>query len=275
MCVGLIVVEKPALYNSLYLAVKFGFMVRKGSTLQTKVILAVDTSSDTASYCIVRNQQVLGTVIADNSLPHSRSFFHSLQQLMQIADLGISEISVFAGVTGPGSFTGVRVGLAALKGLCQSAKGDLLGIDSLSLVALNENCPGRYLVLQENRHHELFAGLRVINERFEIHTTQEDTVGSSKSIFNTYKPELKKNCSIIGSGVGTFLSSVQQEDVSFELESLASNFDVLAFPLAVSLGLYVGRQLKIRAIESFRPLQAHYVRAVGIQNASVYDNHTS
>src|SRR5690349_3161414 len=81
------------------------------------LILAVDTSSARASLAIARGAEIIASSQSDAFIPHSNIFFDLLSNLLHSAALSITEINLFAAAVGPGSFTGLRVGLSAIKGL--------------------------------------------------------------------------------------------------------------------------------------------------------------
>src|ERR671922_352559 len=79
-------------------------------------ILAVDTSSERGSVCVVDNGEILGEIRLASSIQHSERLFHSIEFLFQCLRFELREMDIFAAALGPGSFTGLRVGLAAVEG---------------------------------------------------------------------------------------------------------------------------------------------------------------
>jgi tRNA threonylcarbamoyladenosine biosynthesis protein TsaB len=98
-------------------------------------VLAVDTSSERGSVCITDNGDVLGEVRLASSVQYSERLFRSIEFLFQYLTFGLPEIDVFAAARGPGSFTGLRVGLAAMEafGAAHSKRG--AGISTLEALA--------------------------------------------------------------------------------------------------------------------------------------------
>ncbi|MGH9850166.1 MAG: tRNA (adenosine(37)-N6)-threonylcarbamoyltransferase complex dimerization subunit type 1 TsaB, partial [Blastocatellia bacterium] len=74
------------------------------------IILAVDTSSRQASLAISRGEEIVASISINDNLPHSRTLFPNISELLRIAGMKIQAVNVFATATGPGSFTGLRVG---------------------------------------------------------------------------------------------------------------------------------------------------------------------
>jgi tRNA threonylcarbamoyladenosine biosynthesis protein TsaB len=77
-------------------------------------ILAVDTSSERGSVCIMDNGQVLGEIRLACSVQHSERLFRSIDFLFDYVTFSLADIELFVAARGPGSFTGLRLGLAAM-----------------------------------------------------------------------------------------------------------------------------------------------------------------
>lgn len=80
-------------------------------------ILAVDTSAKAASVCFAREDKIIGEFFIDTSLTHSQTLMPMIEQLAVNAQVSLDALDAIAVNAGPGSFTGVRIGVAAVKGL--------------------------------------------------------------------------------------------------------------------------------------------------------------
>jgi tRNA threonylcarbamoyladenosine biosynthesis protein TsaB len=81
------------------------------------VLLTLDASSSTASACVTRDDRVLYEGYLNNGLTHSSFLMPMAENAMKYAGVEIGEIDAFGCVVGPGSFTGVRIGVATVMGL--------------------------------------------------------------------------------------------------------------------------------------------------------------
>ncbi len=79
-------------------------------------VLAVDTSSERGSVCVADRNEILGEVRLASSIQYSERLFRSIEFLFKHLPFQLSDIDVFAAASGPGSFTGLRVGIAAMEG---------------------------------------------------------------------------------------------------------------------------------------------------------------
>ncbi|MBI1761596.1 MAG: tRNA (adenosine(37)-N6)-threonylcarbamoyltransferase complex dimerization subunit type 1 TsaB [Acidobacteria bacterium] len=141
-----------------------------------KIVLAVDTTAALASYAVARNRTLIAALCNESQAPHSQSFFGNLQTLLTKAGLSLTQIDLFAGVTGPGSFTGLRVGLSALKGLAQAAQCRILGVNTIDLTALSVGVPGEFIVVLEAGRNEVIVAKRSVSHRMPIQTIAPDVV---------------------------------------------------------------------------------------------------
>lgn len=197
------------------------------------IVLAVDTCSSVASLAIAQGEELLATLADHQQLPHSQTLFANLEQALRQANLDLSQVEVFAGNTGPGSFTGLRVGLASLKGLGQALGRTVIGVNALDLTALAASIPGRFLVLLEAGRREVFAGLRLVEPNGLVHPLGPDLVGDLAVVIDYHQSELEQGAILIGSGVIKY---------SEELPALAKKMDRTLVLLPADLQQHQAKQ---------------------------------
>jgi tRNA threonylcarbamoyladenosine biosynthesis protein TsaB len=98
-------------------------------------ILAADTSSERGSVCVMQDGEVLGEVRLRSSVQHSDRLFRSIDFLLTYAPFGLADIDVFAAARGPGSFTGLRIGLAAMEAFAAAHEKPGAGVSTLEALA--------------------------------------------------------------------------------------------------------------------------------------------
>lgn len=103
--------------------------------MQTPLSLAVDTCTGVLSVAVANGKRVLSALTGEPHLPHSQTLFQLIPRALGEADVGTQDVTVLAVTTGPGSFTGMRVGLAAMKGLAQALGRPLFGMTTLEALA--------------------------------------------------------------------------------------------------------------------------------------------
>lgn len=100
-------------------------------------ILAMDTSSVNATVAVGDENRILGEFTIAGDRAHSQIIMPMLQELLSRCKLSVRDIDVFAVALGPGSFTGLRIGIAAMKTFASSLGKKMIGISSLDEIAEN------------------------------------------------------------------------------------------------------------------------------------------
>lgn len=99
------------------------------------VILALDTSSKLTSIAIARGNQIIANFEAELDDNRSARLWELLDFLLHAVGLKVEDVDLFAACTGPGGFTGLRVGIAAVKGLAAATQKPTAGVTSLEALA--------------------------------------------------------------------------------------------------------------------------------------------
>lgn len=149
------------------------------------IVLAVDTSSACAGFALARGNKLIASLKSDASVPHSRTFFLQIAELLKTAGISLGDVEIFAVATGPGSFTGLRVGLAAVRGLAHSLGKPAVGVNSIEAMALSSNVVGDILVLIAAGRNEVYSGVCRVTEIGTVERLAADQVGSLASILNS------------------------------------------------------------------------------------------
>jgi len=98
--------------------------------------LALDTATAAASVAVIEDGKMLGVMTLNLKKPHSQKIMVVMEDLLKQLELKISDIDLFAAAHGPGSFTGLRVGIAAIKGFADSMSKPAVGVSTLEAMAL-------------------------------------------------------------------------------------------------------------------------------------------
>ncbi len=100
-------------------------------------ILAVDSSAKSASVAITEDDRLISESFVNVGLTHSETLMPMIESSLNNAKLTINDIDAFCVTTGPGSFTGIRIGVAAIKGLAQPQKKPCAGVSTLEAMVYN------------------------------------------------------------------------------------------------------------------------------------------
>lgn len=154
--------------------------------------LAFDTSSKTASVAILNDDTIIYDAIINSGLNHSEVLLPAIDLACSQSCLKIQDIDLFACTLGPGSFTGLRIGVSTLKGLMIATGKPAVGVSALKALALNIACcqqlicsmmdAGRgqvYVACYQYNEEGLLVQIGkddVINPQNEIPATDQDII---------------------------------------------------------------------------------------------------
>jgi len=126
------------------------------------LILAVDTSSPAGSLAVLKGTRTIGTVAAWTAELYSSRMFRQLEFLLRELSLSMNDFELFTVANGPGSFTGLRVGLTAVKGWAEVHGKAIAAVSTLEAVAVQSHSDATCLVslLDARRGQVYFAFYR-------------------------------------------------------------------------------------------------------------------
>lgn len=121
-------------------------------------ILAVDTAAVTASAAVMKDGLMAGQVSFTNGLTHSQTIMPMVDYVLKGAGLTAADIDLFAVSNGPGSFTGLRIGVGTMKGLAYACGKDCAGVSTLKALAHNIAPTDRLIVpIMDARRNQVYT----------------------------------------------------------------------------------------------------------------------
>jgi tRNA threonylcarbamoyladenosine biosynthesis protein TsaB len=121
------------------------------------LILSVETATRAGSVVVARGDSLLATRVGDASVSHSAHLLRQVREALEEAGSTLAEVDLFAVATGPGSFTGLRIGLATVKSFAATLGRLCAGVPTLHAVAHAAGTSTRTLALLPAGRGELFA----------------------------------------------------------------------------------------------------------------------
>ena len=106
------------------------------------LLLALESSAKAASAALARDGRLVAQSYQCGGLTHSRTLLPMTEDLLKNCDVRLADVDAVAVAHGPGSFTGVRIGVATAKGLCWGADKPCVGVSTLEAMAWNGECAG-------------------------------------------------------------------------------------------------------------------------------------
>lgn len=123
-------------------------------------ILALETSAKAVSAAVTEDGKLLCSGYQDTGLTHSRTLMPIVEHILQNTGMTIQDMDAIAVAVGPGSFTGIRIGVAAAKGLAQAAQKPTLAVSTLEAMAQNvAHMDGLILGAMDARRNQIYNAL--------------------------------------------------------------------------------------------------------------------
>lgn len=124
------------------------------------ILLALDTCDSRGSLAILRGDSLLDTIVHEGTADYSSWVLLSAHQALRAAGLEMRDVEVFAAASGPGSFTGVRMGLTTVKAWSEAYGKPIASMSRLEAMASLSVSGGKYVAAFVDAHREqVFGGL--------------------------------------------------------------------------------------------------------------------
>ena len=124
-------------------------------------LLAVDTTTPSGSVALLEDERLVGEWGSESQATHSSRLLHAVEAVLQASGMTIEDVDAFAVAAGPGSFTGIRIGLSTVKSLVFASGKPLAAVSSLRALALKAAGSGTGLVasVMDAKKGEIYAAL--------------------------------------------------------------------------------------------------------------------
>ena len=217
-------------------------------------ILAIDTSTEYLSIAVIKNSKVLSCRNFKHGRNMSSLIVSSIKKVLNNTGVSLKKIDCFAVGLGPGSFTGLRVGLSVVKGLAFAGKKPIVGISSLDAIAMNVKGKVKNIfVVSDARRKQVYAGIFVNNGG------KVERKGAY--LLTNINEVLEKICAdtvIIGSGIGIY-----RHEIDLKLKNCSDVFiesnEKLWIPKASNVGFISENKFLNNEIENVNSLVPMYL----------------
>ncbi len=166
------------------------------------ITLGIDCASKQCSVRIMDEGRILYTQVSNTNTTHSRNLLPMIDNRLKVCELELSDVGLIALTKGPGSFTGLRIGMAVVKGLASVNNIPCVGISSLQALARSTEAQGTVIPCFDARRGQIYGavirdGQVIVDDFCESARVLEDIVndpdcsivfvGDGKSVcYNVY-----------------------------------------------------------------------------------------
>lgn len=149
------------------------------------LILAMESTAKAASVALVRDGMLVAQSTQCSGLTHSRTLLPMAEDLLKNAGVKLSEVDRFAVAQGPGSFTGVRIGVAAVKGLAWAAEKPAVGVSTLEAMAWHGLAAGEGSLVccaMDARRNQVYNALFEIRNGTPVRLTEDRAISLERLV---------------------------------------------------------------------------------------------
>lgn len=169
-------------------------------------ILAIDTSGPVAGCAVMADGRIVHSIAMNHGLTHSESVMPAVEAVMDASGLTCADIDVFAAVAGPGSFTGVRIGVCAAKGFAHAADKPCVAVHALEALAMNfYGFDGLVCPILDARRSQVYCALFDTKDGWPVRVMEDDAVALSALLEKL--PEGRK-IMFCGDGLGVHAKAI-------------------------------------------------------------------
>lgn len=172
-------------------------------------ILALDSSGLVASVAIVEDDNLVAEYTINYKKTHSQTLLPMLDEIVKMTDTDLQEIDAIAVAKGPGSFTGLRIGSATVKGLGLALDKKVIGVPTVEGLAMNIFgtdaliCP-----LMDARRNQVYTGIYK-NEKGELKIVKEQVAVGIEEIINALNL-IGEKVIFLGDGVSVYRQIIEE-----------------------------------------------------------------
>lgn len=219
--------------------------------MKDKILLCVDSSGTTLAVSVMKNEEVLSSFNENTGMTHSATLMPKIIEMLKTANVSLEDVDYFACANGPGSFTGLRIGVSAMKALCNVTKKDMVEVSTLDGLAKNiENFDGLVCPIIDARRKEVYTAIYNKNEKI-----LNDCSISLDELFEILKKE-NKPVMFSGDGVISYRDYIKENmgDLCFfpKEENLLQN--------AVSVGKVALSKIENNETTDYRNFKVSYLK---------------
>ena len=175
-------------------------------------ILAIETSAKSVSAAVVENGVPLASAYQNMGLTHSRTLMPLVDGMLSAAGLRVQDMDLLAAANGPGSFTGLRIGVSALKGLALALEKPCCGVSTLAAMARNlAHMEGLIICAMDARRNQVYNALFLAHDGVLTRQCPDRAIGLAElaeEIKNRPEPKF-----VVGDGAGLCYNHLLEQDV--------------------------------------------------------------
>ena len=177
-------------------------------------ILSIETASEICSVALLEDNKILKEINLENGNTHSQNLMPIISQILKEERLKLNDIDLFACDNGPGSFTGIRIGIATIKAFRDVTLKPVISVSSLKALAYNVKDFNTDFICSiiDAKNDNVYYGIFTYNNEsiIKLENYKFDNINSLLEYFQTEK-FLNKNIFFVGNGSIVYKNVIQSQ----------------------------------------------------------------
>jgi tRNA threonylcarbamoyladenosine biosynthesis protein TsaB len=215
-------------------------------------ILSVDTSTPTCTVGLVDGDRVLAEFVDSSGQTHARHLMGMIDSTVSASGIPVQDIDGFAVVTGPGTFTGLRIGIGTIKGLAFALSKPVVGVTSLTALAAQADRSTKFVCpVMDARRNEVYYSL-FVSKKGELQQVGKPRVAPPSELVKN----VHESCQFVGNGARLYREMFETALgplAQFARPSLDPNH-------AGTLAKLARKQFQENEIQSLHAVAPYYIR---------------
>lgn len=183
------------------------------------LILSLDSTAAPASVCLFEDEKILANFFLNTGLTHSQTLMCMVENVLSVTGKAAKDIDLFAVNNGPGSFTGVRIGVSCVKGMAYAEDKPCVSVSTLESMAYNhlsENCV--VCACMDARRNQVYNALFRV-ENGAVERLCDDRAISVEELYNELEA-IKEKVILFGDGANLVYSYKENTDIHLAPENI-------------------------------------------------------
>ena len=179
------------------------------------LILSFESSAKAASVALCRDGELVAEYTQCSALTHSRTLLPMAEDLLKNTEISLKDIDILACANGPGSFTGIRIGVATVKGLAWALEKPCIGVSTLEAMAWNGCAAGGVVCcVMDARRDQVYNAIFEIKDGIPVRLCEDRPI-SLEELIREVGTITSQSVYLVGDGMGITSDAFLRESVPF------------------------------------------------------------
>ena len=196
-------------------------------------ILSIETSSDICAVCILEDKTKIKEITLSKGRTHSETLLPIINQIFTETNITLDDIDLLVCDIGPGSFTGIRIGVSTIKAFIDSKKIPSIGISSLETLAYNVSTEGIICPIIDAKNNQVYTC--IYNLHNNVYTLEHEPFTDDISVILNLLKEKNTNITFVGDGIKIYQQQINNAFKDYKLSiNFSENNDLNAYNLGIA-----------------------------------------